>query len=286
MVLATLFFAFMSAFVKLAGNIPPMEKALCRNLVSLIIAFSILKSRKQSLWGEKQNRKVLILRGLTGSLGILFYFYSIDHLILADSSMLNKLSPFFVIFFAWLILKNPIRPFQVLSLLLALAGSSLIIKPGFQFSSTIPALAGMLSAVFAGLAYTIVSYLGNKENTYTIVFYFSLISTIICLPFLFFDPVMPSLPQLLYLLSAGVTAAGGQFMLTAAYKCAPAGEVSIYQYTQIVLASLLGIFFFSELPDLYSLIGYMLIFGAGYIIYRRGRPSQSTTHPKEKTVNS
>jgi drug/metabolite transporter (DMT)-like permease len=271
MLLSALFFSFMSAFVKLAGDLPSLEKALFRNLISLIIAFSILKVRKQALWGQKENRKILLLRAVTGSLGILFYFYSIDHLILADSSMLNKMSPFFVVLFARIILKTPIRQYQIIALLAAASGSALIIKPGFQFSSTFPALIGLASAVSAGLAYTMVSYLGNKENSFTIVFYFSLISTIVCLPILFINSVIPSLSQLLLLLGAGITAAGGQFLLTAAYKYAPPGEVSIYQYSQIAFASLLGMIFFTEIPDIFSLVGYVLIITAGIFMLQKSK---------------
>ncbi len=275
MLLSALCFAFMSAFVKLAGDIPSMEKALFRNLISLVISFTILRMKKQPLWGKRENRKYLILRAATGAVGILMFFYSIDHLILADSSMLNKLSPFFVILFSRIFLKNPIRPFHLVALVLALAGSALIIKPGFQFSSTFPAVVGAGAAVLAGVTYTMVSYLGDKESSFTIVFYFSLISTVVCLPFFFIGPVMPSPLQLTFLLGTGAAAAGGQFLLTAAYKYAPAGEVSIYQYSQIVFASILGILFFSELPDMFSLIGYVLIFSAGYYIFLKGKPGVS-----------
>ena len=271
MIISASLFAFMSAFVKLAGDLPSMEKALFRNIVSLIISFSILRYKKQPLWGQRKNRKMLVLRGLIGSVGIICYFLSIDRLILADSSMLNKLSPFFVLIFAWIFLKNTIRPIQVLSIIIALFGSVLIIKPGFQFSSTMPALIGVAGAIAAGLAYTVVSYLGDKESSYTIVFMFSLISTIICLPFLLIDLIIPSPSQVLLLLTGGSFSAGGQFLLTASYKHAPAGEVSIYQYSQIVIASILGIFFFAEIPDLYSIIGYLLILTAGYIMYKMSK---------------
>ncbi len=273
MVLSATFFSFMSMFVKLSGDLPSMEKAVFRNLVSLIIAFTILKSRKLPLWGLKENRKFLLMRSIIGGAAIILYFYSIDHLILADSAMLNKLSPFFVLIFAALFLKNPIRPFHIVSLVFAMGGAMLIIKPGFNFTSMMPALAGLTSAFMAGITYTIISYLGGKENSYTIVFFFSLVSTIICLPFLFFDPVMPSPMQLLTLIAAGSMAAGGQILLTAAYRFAPAGEVSIYQYSQIVVSSILGIFVFSELPDYLSIIGYVLIFIGGYLMYLRGRNS-------------
>lgn len=284
MLLSAAFFSFMSMFIKLSGDIPSMEKAVFRNLVSLIIAFSILRYRRQSLWGSRANRKFLLLRSIFGGIAIILYFYSIDHLILADSAMLNKLSPFFVLLFAAIFLKNPIRPFHLLSLFFAMAGAVLIIKPGFNFTSLAPAIAGLTAAFMAGITYTIISYLGGKENSYTIVFFFSLVSTIICLPFLFFDPVMPTFTQLVFLILAGSMAAGGQILLTASYRFAPAGEVSIYQYSQIVISSILGIFVFSELPDYLSIIGYILIFTGGYLMYLRGRrfspraPSQDSGH--------
>ncbi len=271
MILSATLFSVMSAFIKLSGDLPFMEKALFRNLVSLIIAFSILKKKKISLWGDRKNRKMLILRSLAGSLGIISYFYSIDRLILADSSMLNKLSPFFVVLFAWIFLKTKIKIFQILSLSMALIGSLLIIKPGFHFSSTFPAIVGLGSAVVAGLAYVIVSYLGDKESSYTIVFYFSFVSTIVCFPFIFIDSVIPSPVQVMLLLCAGIAAAGGQIFLTLSYKNAPPVEVSIYQYSQIVASGILGIFLFAELPDTYSLIGYLLIFTGGYVMYILGK---------------
>ena len=274
MLISSFCFAFMAAFVKLAGDIPAMEKAFFRNLVSLIIALSMLRAKRQSVWGKKENRRILLLRGITGSIGVIFFFYGIDHLILADSAMLNKLSPFFVILFAWLILKNPIKPVQIISVLIALGGAALIIKPGFHFSATLPALICFCSAIAAGLAYTMVSYLGNKENSYTIVFYFSLISSLICLPLALASLVIPSWSQLVLLLGAGIMAAGGQFLLTSAYRYAPAGDISIYQYTNIIFSSILGMLFFSELPDYLSITGFFLILTAGFLIYKNGKANK------------
>jgi len=271
MLLSALVFAIMAGLVKKSGDLPSMEKAMFRNLVSLFISIAILKTKRMSLWGQKKNRAVLLLRGAVGTIGLICYFYSIDHLILADSSMLNRLSPFFVMLFAIIILKNRINRYQILSLIIALAGSALIIKPGFHISGTFPAVIGFLSAVFSGLAYTLVSFLGKRENSYTIVFYFSLVSSIVCLPMSLLNPVVPDLTQLLLLLAAGIMAAMGQFLLTGAYRYAPAAEVSIYNYSNIIFASLLGIFFFAEFPDIFSILGYLMIFGAGYLVFIKGR---------------
>ncbi|WP_242860862.1 DMT family transporter [Defluviitalea phaphyphila] len=271
MLLSSFSFAVMGALVKLAGDIPSIEKAFFRNLVSLLIAIFVIVRRKQNPWGKKENRKFLIGRGICGSMGLLAYFYSIDKLLLADSGMLNKMSPFFVIIFAAIFLKEKIKKYQIVSLIIAILGVIFIIKPSFQFQESIPAFIGLMSGVFAGAAYVFVSYLGNRENAHIIVFYFSFISTIITIPYILFNFTSPNEIQLILLIGTGITAAIGQFLLTYAYKFAPAGEVSIYNYSNVIFSSILGLFLFSEIPDILSFMGYILIILGGYIIYRFGR---------------
>jgi drug/metabolite transporter (DMT)-like permease len=135
-----------------------------------------------------------------------------------------------------------------------------------------------MSAVFAGAAYTFVSYLGDKEKPSVIVFWFSFISTLITLPLLIVNFHMPSMIQLILLIFAGTAAAFGQFSLTIAYKYAPAGEVSIYNYTNVIFSSILGILLFSEIPDLLSIIGYSLIIAAGYIVFKLGKTKIAVSH--------
>ena len=107
-----------------------------------------------------------------------------------------------------------------------------------------------------------------------IVFYFSLFSCLVILPFVLMNYTPMSAGQLGTLLMAGLFAAGGQFTITAAYTYAPAGKISIFDYSQILFATLLGFFLFGEIPDKYSFIGYGLILLAslGMFVYnmRRG----------------
>ena len=65
--------------------------------------------------------------------------------------------------------------------------------------------------------------------------------------------------QTLFLLGAGLCAAGGQFSITAAYCAAPAKEISVYDYSQIIFSALLGFFIFKEIPDIWSFAGYIII---------------------------
>ena len=81
-----------------------------------------------------------------------------------------------------------------------------------------------------------------------IVFYFSFFSCLSVVPWMLFHFTPMSMKQLVTLLMAGLFAAGGQFTITAAYTYAPAGKISIFDYSQIIFATMLGFVLFGEIP--------------------------------------
>jgi drug/metabolite transporter (DMT)-like permease len=262
-------FSLMAAFVKLSGDLPSVQKTLFRNAVSLVISFGFVVYYKERWFGKKEHQKLLLLRSLLGTLGIVFFFYAIDHLVLSDADMLNKLSPFILIIFSAIFLKEKPMRYQVISLIIAFLGTLFIIKPQISIE-IVPYLIGVLSAVFAAGAYTVLRVLGNKEKFYTVVFYFSFFSTVVLLPFviLFYEPM--STTQLTYLLLAGAFATLGQFGITLAYKFAPAKEISIFFYSTVVFAAIISIVFFKTAPDIWSILGYIIIFSSlVYMVYSK-----------------
>ncbi len=261
-------FSMMGAFIKLSGDVPTVQKTLFRNAISMVIAFGFVKYYGASLFGKKDSQKFLLLRSSLGAVGILLNFYAIDHLVLSDADMLNKMSPFLTIIFAALFLKEKTRLFQVISIIIAFAGTLFIIKPTFS-SEIIPYIAGFLSAVFAAGAYTVLRVLGRKEQFYTVVFYFSFFTTVILLPFViaFYEPM--SWQQWVYLLLAGIFATVGQFGITIAYKYAPAKEISIFFYSTVVYSALISIALFGQIPDVLSIIGYLTIFSASLYMFMK-----------------
>ena len=270
-ILSALGFALMSLFVKLSGDLPSMQKSFFRNLVSLFFAFYIIKKSKIGFKFKKENLVTLILRATLGTFGIVFNYYSIEKLILADATMLNKLAPFFVIIFSFFILKEKIKLWQILSILIAFLGSLFIINPNLIIGllnnnipktnlNSLPALIGVLGAMCAGMAYTMVRFLSLRgEKGPFIVFFFSCFSCLTILPFVLFNFSPMSIKQLIYLLFAGLFASLGQFAVTAAYANAPAKEISIFDYSQIIFSGILGYIVFNQKPDTYSLIGYFII---------------------------
>lgn len=269
MCISALGMALMGATVKMIGkDISAFEKLFFRNLVGSVMLLFSIRNSGVNIWGSSnRSRLFIIFRCILGLTGAILYFYSIDGLKLADSSLLNKLSPFFITIFATTFLREKLERHQVPFLILVFIGALFVIKPGFNYN-IIPALAGFISAIFAGGAYTLLRYLRTMEQPKTLVLWFSLFCTFGTIPFMVIDGfVYPNYTQLFYLLLTGVFATVGQIGLAYAYKYALASEVSIYQYLSIVFSVIIGFIIWREIPDIWSFFGGMIILGIAILNY-------------------
>lgn len=267
-ILSAFCFALMNVFIRLAGDIPFIQKSFFRNFVAAIFSFIILKSKGIKVTCAKENRPALFFRAFFGTAGMMCHFYAVDHLVLADASMLNKMSPFFAVVFSALFLKDKTTPFQVGAVITAFAGSLLIIRPTFANMDLFPSIIGFLGGMGAGAAYACVSYLGRKgEKGPVIVFVFSVFSCLCALPYIIFSFTPMNAYQTVMLLLTGLAAAGGQFGITAAYTHAPAKEVSVFDYSQIIFSALLGFVIFSQIPDILSIAGYVIIISVAIAMF-------------------
>ena len=259
----------MNLLVRGAGDLPVLQKSFFRNLVALIVAGVVLvREGKGFLPSNRKNWPLLLARACFGTIGILCNFYAVDHLLLSDASMLNKMSPFFALIASAILLKEKFSAVQGVTLVGAFAGALLIIKPSFNNLDLLPAAVGLTGGLAAGIAYTLVRLLGKRgERSSYIVFVFSTISCLVALPKLLFDFTPMTMRQVFSLLAAGLFAAGGQFCITAAYRCAPAREISVYDYSQVIFAALLGFLVFGDIPDRYSVLGYIIICGMAVLSF-------------------
>lgn len=274
LLIASLAFSLMGAFVKLSGDIPVMQKSLFRNIVGIIVPLYFVIKYKERLFGKLSSQPALILRSVFGVIGVLLNYYTIDRMVLSDADMLNKLSPFFTIIFSALFLKEYVKRYQWLAMIIAFSGALFIIKPSFS-SDVLIALIGILGAIFAGLAYTMLRILGPREKFYTTVFYFSFFSTIVLIPFVAMNYEPMTKTQLILLILSGVFATIGQFGLTIAYQFAPAKEISIFFYTTVLFSAVIGFVMFHQSPDIYSFIGYIVIFAASYYMFQKTKDTSN-----------
>ncbi len=270
LLISSLGFALMSFLIKYSGDLPTVQKTFFRNFISMMISLALVVYYKEKLFGRRENQTLLLLRSTFGLMGVLINFYVIDRLVLSDAEILNKLSPFFTIILCAIFLKEHIKKFQFISIMIAFIGAVFIIKPSAS-SDALFALVGVLGALCAASAYTILRVLGDREKFFTVVFYFSTFSTIALLPFFIYQYEAMSTKQIFTLILAGICASLGQFGITIAYSFAPAREISIFIYSSILFTALLSIFIFEEIPDPLSIMGYFIIFSASYYMFMKNR---------------
>lgn len=271
-VIAAIGFSFMTFFVRLAGDLPTMQKAFFRNAFALIIAVITLLVKREKFEIPKNCRWDIFFRCLFGTTGLIANFYAIDKLDLADSNMLNKLSPFFAIIISIPLLKEKPSRTDIIATIIAFIGALFIIRPSGNNMQLVPSLIGLYGGFGAGTAYVFVRRAGGKgAKTPIIVICFSLFSCLLTLPFLIMQFVPMSPKQWIIMIMAGVSAAVGQFAITTAYKFAPAKKLSVFDYMQVIFAMLWGMIFLGEKPVLLSIIGYIIIMGVAFVRWEKAR---------------
>lgn len=274
-VISAFCFSLMSVFVRKAGDLPTFQKAFFRNAVAAVAGF-VLVAKSGSFKMQKGSFVPLLLRSIVGTVGIIGNFYAIDRMNISDASILNKLAPFFSVIFSIWILKERASVLDLLFVGVAFGGALFVVKPSFEISEFFPALVGVIGGLGAGMAYTFVRHLSNHgERGPFIVFFFSVFSCLAILPIVIIQFQPMTWGQVAWLLLAGCAASGAQFSVTAAYAHAPAKEISVYDYSQVLFTALWGVLFFTEFPDYLSIIGYVIIIGAALAKYFVGRKKSS-----------
>lgn len=267
-ILSAFFFALMALFIRIAGDIHFVQKAFFRNLIAFFFALAIMIKNKEKITIRRKYLPDLLMRAVAGTIGIFCNFFAIEHLVLSDASMLNKMSPFFAILFSYLVLKEKLNLRQGLIVFLAFIGSLFIVRPTTELFHNPASIIGLIGGIAAGAAYTFVRRLGqNGENKSMIVLFFSGFSCLVTVPYLIFSFEPMTAKQLAALIGAGLSAAGGQFSITAAYFHAPAKEISVYDYSQLIFSMLLGFVFFGQIPEFMSIIGYAVIIASAVMMF-------------------
>ncbi len=267
MILGALFLSIVPVFVKLIplnSGIPTTQKLFMRGAVATIVLAVVLLTRGISF--RPGNPILLGARSLFGIAGMLTFFIAVEGMHLAEAVTINKLSPFFVLILSWFFLGEKLKKVQVFAVFLGFAGVAVILRPG-SIPLTLPAGLAVLSALFAGSAYTTLRALRKTDRPLLVVFWFSAATALFFLPFVIFTGVMPDLTSLIFLFCIGLSGTAGQLFMTKAYRCAPGGEVAIYGYLSVVFSMSWQVLIFDSVPDTAVFIGAGLILLGGWINY-------------------
>lgn len=275
-------FALMAACVRLAddygGPVSSFQKSFFRNVVALAIALVVfarsrLDARRNGAVGGTRltpgSLVLLLLRSALGTCGIFANFYALGLVPIADGQTLNKTAPFFTVLFAWILLGERASLRQVATLALAFVGVVFVAKPGFAGDAAFPLAMGLVGGACAGGAYACVRALRRHAvEPAFIVLFFSAFSCVASVPFMLlrFDPM--TVAQVAILFGAGAGAAIGQFGITLAYGYAAPREIAVYDYSNILFTAAFGLILFDQVPDVWSVLGFVLILAAAFRLHR------------------
>ena len=286
-VASALGFALMAALVRLADDygepLSAFQKSFFRNLVAFAVAAAVYWRRRPRVANPappafakatagRRTTFLLIARAAFGTLGIFANFYALSHIPIATGQMLNKTAPFFTVAFAWAFLGERTLPRQAAALAVAFAGAVLVVKPGFAGAEAFPLAVGLLGGAAAGAAYACVRALRRRgADPAYIILYFSVFSCLAAVPFMLPGLKPMTFAQVAVLLGAGGAAAVGQFGVTLAYGYAAPRDIAVYDYSSVLFAAAFGYFFFAQMPDIFSVLGFAVILAALVLLNSRRR---------------
>ena len=270
MLISALGFSLMAACVKEVSGlgIPVLEIVAARAIVSAIMSYADIKRKKIPIWGN--NKKLLIARGTVGSFALMFVYYAVTTLPLAEATFLQYLHPVFTAILAIFFLKETIQRSTIACIVISLLGLFIIIQPNLVIENTVqyPWLsigAGILGAFGSAVAYVIVKKLTKTDDSSVIIFYFPIVAFPVSMLMLGTDFVVPSIAASILLMLVGIFTQVGQVGLTKALHCADANKATAYSYVQVVFAVIIGWVYFSEVPVLTTIIGGTFIMAGALI---------------------
>jgi drug/metabolite transporter (DMT)-like permease len=275
---AIFFFAAMSAMVKVAGGeVPVAEVVFFRGVFSLPILLWLVRRKKVSLRGKRPG--LLLLRAFVGTGALTLLFIATVEIPVASAMVLNQTAPVFVLPMAAVFLRERIGALQVLLVLAALAGVTLIVQPTGDIVNVYGFIA-LASAVFSAAAYIVIRKLIETEHTLTIVTWFTLFSTIVMVPPMIPVFVLPGFKAMAALVGVGLFAMFGQLLLTTAYRYGNPGRLAVIGSMSAVFGAGFDMVIWHSIPDTTTAVGIVLVIGAcATIQWRRLGKAHKTIPP-------
>ena len=256
MLISTLAFTFLNASIKFLKEFTPFQLVFFRSIGSLFFTIPFLIRNKISMVGNKQ--KLLIIRGVVGVASMLFFFMSMQYLPLGSVVSLRYLAPIFAALFACAILKEHIKSIQWVFFLMAFMG--VLIMKGFNSQIDIIGFVYILiSAIFSGLVYVLIRKIGTHDHPVVVVHYYMTIATLVCGVLSIANWRAPQGLEWILLSVLGLFGYIGQVYMTKALQGTQTSIVAPLKYLEVVFTMIVGIVWFDDLYNFWSLLGICLI---------------------------
>ena len=280
MALASVLFVAMHALVRdLSRDLHPFQIAFFRASLGLIVLSPIIFKNRFAIL-RTSKIKLHALRGLLNAGAMLCFFYGLSITPLAQVTALSFAVPLFATLFAVLLLGEIIKIRRITALLIGFFGTLVISRPGLIEFGLGPILI-LSQAIIWSLALMVIKVLTRTDSSLTIAIYASIfLSPMVLIAAI---PVWqsPTIYQLILMLIIATFGTIAQTLMNESLKLGETSVVMPVEFTRMIWAALFGYCFFSEVPDIFTWFGSVLIFGStAYIAVRESKLN------KEKEDNS
>ena len=269
MAISAVSFSIMDILVKVMSDYYPIgEIVFFRGLFGVIpILFIIPKDRYKNLFQTKKL-KLHLARALIGTLGMLWIFLAVKFLPIAEAITITFAAPVFATIFSMFILKESVKIFRWVAIIIGLVGVIIILKPGTELF-TLYSILPLLFCLCFGIIAVIIKKLSTTEPDFLIATYFTLSIIFFGFISLFFNFKMPMLKDILSLILIGIAGSAGNIFLTMSLRKGSISTVTPIKYLSLIIATFAGILIFDEIPYFTTYLGAVFIIVSSFIIFKR-----------------
>ncbi|ULJ72833.1 DMT family transporter [Rhizobium gallicum] len=268
-------------FSKLAiTTIPSAEITAARFAIQALCMLPIVIWRKKLTDSSWRQSLFHAIRGAIITISMISFVTTLKYMAVADAIAIFFVEPIILTILSSLFLGETIGWRRYTACGVGFFGAILVIQPSFQEVGYV-ALLPVVSAVCIAISAMMNRALAQREDPWVMQFHMGLWGLLFCGVLLFFarasgsdvfEPVMPTMIGLVWLLGVGVTAAIASILGVYAYRSAPASTLAPLQYFEIVSATIFAWLVFGDFPDAIKWLGILIIIASGlYIIWRERR---------------
>jgi len=262
-------FTIMQTIAKHLGQrLDPFQVSLARAFFGLLVIVPFLMRAGFGEGGIKTNVLPLqLLRGVVGTTAMFCGFYAVTYMPLADAQSLNFARGLFLVPLAIIFLKEQVGGRRIAAMAVGFLGVVIMLRPTGDIEAV--ALIALLGAVLVAFATVLVKIVSRHDTPITLMFYTGFVGTFVAIVPAWLNWVPPTPTEYLLLVMVGVLGATAHNCFIRGYAIGDATAVAPFEYTSLIFAAIAGVIIFSDLPDVYTILGAAIIVGASLYIVRR-----------------
>ena len=282
MLTAIMAFSVMDATIKwLAVTYPIMHIVFFRNFFAFIPIGMMLAARRDRLAALRtRNWKGHLLRAVLGLTSMILFFNAVALMPLAEVVAISFSAPLFITALSMPLLGERVGPRRWAAVAVGFVGVLIILRPGTELFQPV-AFLPLTSSLFLSLAMLQVRLLTRTETNIALMAYMTAAGILATAPFLLSGWVSPTGFDWVLFVGMGVIGGTAQYLLTQAFRKAPASLIAPLEYSGILWAGLFGYWLFGELPDRWVFVGSAIVVASGlYILHRETKLGRLQQKPR------